>query len=272
MVWGGVNVAYWCLYKNVNTLGVIKEGIWQYVKCDLTYFKYGGTSWFLVGIFIAKILYEILRRIFKNSYIICGISLFIMLGMLCLQIKGYPVYNYGYTRGVYWLFFYSLGPIFFKLFNRIKNGIDTKWNGQKRKAVCYYFVMAVMTGFMTYIYFYGVGICYQYLGVYTLQIAIQIIIPLLMTVFTIAATLHIKVGTRILAEIGRNTIVLCNTESMFKSLIPTLFSAIGISFAPQNSVSCMIFVAVCFAFAYKWLIPLINKYAPFMVGVSSKDK
>lgn len=271
VVWGGVNIAYWCLYKNVHTLEVVKEGVWQYVKCDIPYFKYGGTAWFLVGIFIAKMLYEILRRIFKNKYLVCVISFIIMLGMIVLQVKGYPVLNYGYTRGIYWLFFYSLGPIFFKLFNDIKNSIDTKWKNQKRKAVCYHIIMCVMTGLMIYIYFYGVDICYQNLGAYTLQIAIQIIIPLLMTVFTIIATLYIKVGNYILAEIGRNTIVLCNTESMFKSLIPTLFSAVGISFAPQNCLSCMIYVAVCFGLSYKWLIPVINKYAPFMLGVSDKN-
>lgn len=143
--WAIINIIFYILQKNIETADEIYYGIWQFIMCDLTKFRYGGTSWFLVGLFVCKMCYELLRRILKKEKLICIVCMGITLLMSVAIINGYPLLNSGYFRGIFWMFFYSLGPFFFPVFDKIHENIGNGWKDAQRQRALHWVSCLVLT-------------------------------------------------------------------------------------------------------------------------------
>lgn len=263
--WAVVNVVFWLFQKNITDIKEIRLGLWQYIVCDVTQFQYGGTAWFLIGLFVCKIVYEALRRLLRDVRLVSVVCLALTCVMTVMLVKEYPILNYGYTRGLYWLFFYSLGPIAFPIFNRLANKIQTNWGGVERKdRLLYWLICGIFLVIAVQIYFGKTEAIYIITNRYIRELVIQVVLPLILTIFTIILSFYIK--GNVVAEVGRNTLILCGAESMIKSIIPMMAEMVGLCIKPTSTLGCMVFVMVCFALAYKLLFPLINKYFPVLAG------
>ena len=257
--WAAFNILYFAILNNTSSVREILQWVKMYVVGNVANgYKFGGTSWFLIGIFIAKIMYECIRRTLKNKTltILFCFMLWVILDIIGIY-TGADVTKYAYMRGVYFLFFYSLGPIIYEHLNKQYNNIIGKNKQIKYKAYIEFAVLAVISG-ICWIKSSDIDrICVEYRILYS-DLIVKIVLPFIFSMFIVECSFWIK--SNVLSEIGRNTIVLCGAESVVKSIVVCCFSFIGLNIKFTDSqIYAYIYVLLCFTFYYKIVIPISKR-------------
>lgn len=219
----------------------------RFLQCDLTLFEYGGASWFLIGLFEARVLYDLMRRRINNQIVLCSLLLLINLIMTVFIAKGYPVLNTGYLRGIYWSFFYSLGPLFFPIFNRIKKDIQEWRTVQKTEKLIFGLLLLILT-IISAIFFLEDSTHLVTFGPPSVNAVIwQNVLPLIFSTNLIWMTLFVKWD--FWERIGKNTLLFCVGESIIKSLASFVIYMVGLSLRLDNAVTCLMYV-----FCIYWIV------------------
>lgn len=248
--WGIINVVYYTLL-NGGGIAFVLRGIVRFLQCDLTLFEYGGSSWFLIGLFEARVLYDLMRRRINNQIVLCSLLLLINLIMTVFIAKGYPVLNTGYLRGIYWSFFYSLGPLFFPIFNRIKRDIQEWRTVQKTEKLIFGLLLLILT-IISAIFFLEDSTHLVTFGTPFVNVVIwQDVLPLIFSTNLIWMTLFVK--WNFWERIGKNTLLFCVGESIIKSLASFIIYMVGLSLRLDNAVTCLMYVFCIYWIADKCL-------------------
>lgn len=219
----------------------------------------GGTCWFLLGIFIAKVVWYSMYKYFGSKYKVTVACFFVWMIFDVLRHYDYPVMDYGYTRGLYWLFFYSLGPMLVEHFENNSNRIWSEPHVLKFRNVSY---LIVLTVFSFYICSFGGDYVIRELlpyGYMLFDLVVEIVIPLLLSVCTLELCLFIKNSNIIF--LGKNSLFLCGCESIVKLSVLYTFSAIGLKFDLSCPFYCLVYIIICF-YVYFYLLKVFEVALP----------
>lgn len=247
--WICVNTIFQFVLYEWNAQNVIDAFI-MFIRLQPRLMSYAAPLWFLMGIFVCKMLYEVLRRIVKNIYVVAGICFAFSIALDYIALLGYSVLSTGYILGIYYMFYYSMGPICAKMFNllyeRIHNGT------QKKRILCMVFCLLLLDAVIFLVGFRNIPWI-------TNPIAKHLILAY-MTISFLILTLFIK--SKPLEIIGQNTMVFCGMETIMKTVAGFLLSDLGLSI--DNDIKRMIYVSILFVLMYKVVLPMIKKHIPVL--------
>lgn len=211
----------------------------------------GGTCWFLPGIFIAKVIWYSMYKYFGNRYKVTVLCFFMWMIFNVLRNYDYPVMDYAYTRGIYWLFFYSLGPMLVEHFENNSNRIWSEPHSLKLKNIT---ELTVLTTFSFYVCSLGgdyVARDSLPYGHVFYDLVVEIVVPFLLSICTIDLCLCIKIPRIIF--LGKNSLFLCGCESIVKLSVLYSFSTIGLDFDLSSPFHCFVYIIICF-YVYFYLL------------------
>ena len=126
-----------------------------------------------------------------------------------------PDMGYGYIDSIFWMPFYAFGAICFSALNKTYEGIKQCWSGKYR--LLFWGGYVIVTLYATTVFFGGVGFFFKNADAYFYRVMCYLIIPGILSVWLVVTSFFIPQSVT-LCELGRNTLVLCGTESIVKSL------------------------------------------------------
>lgn len=171
--------------------------------------------------------------------------------------------DWGVLRGIFYMVFYALGSILFPALQRIYEGLQRE--GMSKKRLIFLILYTAVTIYMVLLWFYGVHIGIGMLSGYIRSYMVQIIIPLVMSIWLIISCFFIPASPSVI-ETGKNTMILCGTETMIKNFMGILIGGLNISIC--GGLKNILFVFVCYVFEYRFIFPYINRHLPWLNGKS----
>ena len=250
LCWAFLNIGFYFFLIDGNVEDLV-SGFIMFLNPKPGVMSYAGALWFLVGLWYCKVIYQLMYCILKNKYLICMLCFLIFSIMDYLSKIGYSVLRPAYGLSLYYLFFYSLGVVLYPIFNRLYS----RWKNKmyKREYILIMTLLLVGDGF---IYFKG--------GQYIDNMLFTVIKLSWVTVSLIGISFFID--SSFLATVGRNTIILCGSEFMLKSIVPIACDMVNVKFEIKSPVACMLYVAVLFMLAGRFVIPFVRKNCTILTG------
>lgn len=230
----------------------------------LTYLSFIGIKnhtpalglWFFPCLFVITAVYELLRRLLKHPYIIAAIALILFLieeRFLPYRAYQYPRIPWGVDIAMYYMIFYAAGAILFPYLKEF----HYKALGKRQKAAfCLISALAVL--YWAAVFFHLDGPVFELLACLKLAVFYQLFLAFLGSFLVIGASglLAAHAKAQVLVYLGQNTLYLCGSETIIKTLTPWFLSLIGITYAPATPVGCLVYSAILFLVAGIIIIPL----------------
>lgn len=255
-----INILYYTVLHNHSDIRKVFYYVVMYCVCDVKDgYEFGGASWFLVGLFVVRLLYEALLRLTKSEYKTALFASAVSLFMMILKSNGINVHYYAVSRGLFWFVFYAIGPYFYRFFCMIHSFLL-----DSRKKVIFYFEYLVLLVFGGVYWLYGKSITNSLWSIslkgfpFTLlsEFIIQFLCPLILSMFLIETAFFFE--SKIIEIIGQHTLGLCGLESVIKSIIIFIPYSIGLEWNLDEPINVLIYITVCFAFYYKIVLPALS--------------
>ncbi len=222
--------------------------------------------WFFPCLLIMTIIYYLLRKLVKNPIlltIICfGLSAAVKL------IHEAPTLPWGIDQAVRFIIYFCIGDMVRRV---IEDGRFLAFF-KKRKPL---FILAlssviIITSYLLYInFFYRNGYFYSLLGIEESYLLISLSQFFYNIVFISTAILISIVLARIpiFCKAGSLSAAIMGTEHIIKTLLPLLFTSVGISFPNiQTPAEAIVLSVLYVAAAYLLFAKPIDKYLPELLG------
>lgn len=262
-LWALINAVFYSLLNNWGGADTANAAL-PFLLFMVPKYKFGGTLWFLVGLFTCRLAYFIIDYFTNNKFVNVLITVFISIVLVGLSTSLFPfLMESAFTRGLIWMSFYAIGRISFPYFNWINLNIFSCDNNKKSKIIFGLIYLAV-TYMCAILYFKGINIIEISNSAILQEIFRNTVIGFVLSVHLIITSMFIK--TKTMAYIGRHTMILCGTESMLKSLVIIPYS-FGILFQPKSSLEVFIYVIFLYIFSYKIIFPLIDNNFNILNGM-----
>ncbi len=216
--------------------------------------------WFLPCLFIISILFELIKRIFKNKYIvslIC-IALFIV-GITCLghEPTKDPMWIWNFDSALVFILYYMIGAWAFPI---IDGFVYEETSCGKKIAFWICFVLAL--AFSGYMYIRG--------DVFAMFFTNLLIVPLyevfvvfcaLIMIFTAVCFSKMLKNVRIFSYIGEGSLYLCGNEMLLKYLVGFGVSALGLKTFIHTTWWASLLYSIILIFICTFTLNLIEKKA-----------
>jgi len=249
-----INVVFQAV-QQTSSLGDIKKWIIQVVRGSIrNQTDIGAALWFLPALFVTSVGFHILLRLTKNKY--AAIAVCIVLHVVSVIVMGMPdnpSWVFNIDSAMYYSVFYALGILIFPFLrtysfpesSHVKNGA----------------VIAVG----------AIGFAYAgftYLGPQTAQWSFVhsndgfvFVATVLMLIPNIVLARWLS-NFGLLSKIGQNTLILCGTETLLKTLVPDILGLFGLTATLSDPMSVVLYVGFLIVLSYFTLIPLLKKAFP----------
>lgn len=227
----------------------------------------GGGLWFFPCLFIVSVMYYSIYKAFKNKYLVF-ISVFIIYVISQTLLPYEPSWFMNIDSAMFYIMFYCLGNLTFKY---LKNFNFKKMN-LVFKAL---FGLLIITSISitAVIYFKGFSVT---LGYFNRTLSMLNFIPIISSFYNLFITLnliffnimlaYLLKDIKLLQEVGANTLTLCGTEGIVKTLIDSVFSLVGINIIITGQLSALIYTFICLVIAYKTVYCFLNEKYPILIG------
>lgn len=209
--------------------------------------------WFLSCIFLMKIIFSVLYK-FVNKWIILGISVVMFLISICI-IDPIPVVTphgiYNWDSVMYYFLMYAIGFILFPYLEKLLDSTD-----YRKYAVIT--IMTVCTVAYSATVYFEHDIFSPFYGTTEISLfSVKQISALLMILATVFISYWLR-NIAIMNDLGRDTLNLCGSEWIIKTVLPTLLSIFGINVNLSNPLQTYLYCAVCMYLAYKIVSPAVH--------------
>lgn len=210
-----------------------------------------GSLWFLTCLFVIKIAFYSIRKIFKLK----GLVLLLSVALYCVSllvldpkptVDPHMVYNI--DSACYFMIFYALGYYGSGLLQRLLD-----WQKTSRKWIC------LGIGAIAFVYatllFFGKDL-FAYINPNPVT---NLIIPVLRPTFI---TLLIFIVSKVLenvalfSSIGKNTLFLCGSEYIVRLCVPLTLQIIGLKISCPSPLATCIYVFALLVLSNKTIVPL----------------
>lgn len=209
-----------------------------------------GGLWFFSCLFTIKITYNLILAIFKNKFIVFIISIFLYV-ISMKYLPHAPIMNpkwiYNVDSAFFYIIFYSLGDILFK---------NLKRNYQSKYYIILYFI-SILVAFDLY---FGTNHfkIYRFLLENT-NIFSLVFIGVFLIYFNILLSI-VLVKLDFLKYIGKETMILCGTETIGKMIFEDILLLFGVTLKIINPAIAMIETGIVLYLIYKFIVPICKKY------------
>lgn len=209
---------------------------------------FAASLWFLTCLFVMEIMFVFIKQL-KNSLLIVVVCLGLFL--ISQYIKNMPCWIYNFDSAFRYIIFYAIGfagfPSIMKLF---------ELNTEIKK------VILALSGIVALIYsiilFEGVNLLsftdsIPFLCHFSTVLCALVVIWL----YFVIAKLFEKV--LIFRIIGNNTLYLCGSEWIVKTIVVTLLSTFGLTLNVLHPLSAYLYTGILLWVANKFLVPVEKK-------------
>ncbi len=225
--------------------------------------------WFLPCLFIVSILFFVITKIVKKA----GISLAVSLGIYCLvsnllpfDATETPKWIFNIDSALYYLFFYALGAFVFPYLEHLS------WNEIKQKTgwpKYLIFILGAVGGVVIIIVsaltFFGRK---DYFIIYPVFAAIPVATwtyPIFIALCIIIIQIIIAMWLQripYLAILGKHTLAFCGNETIVKTLVPCIFSLIGLTIQITTPLHAYVYAFILLIISNYVMIPIEKKLFP----------
>ena len=183
--------------------------------------------WFLPCLFIISILFELIKRIFKNKYIVSLIcvALFVV-GITCLghEPTQNPMWIWNFDSALVFILHYMIGAWAFPVIDKFKYNELTLG-----KKLCFWICFILALAFSAFMYIRGdvFAMFFTELLSAPLYESFTVLWALIM-IFTAVCFSKMLKNVRIFSYIGEGSLYLCGNEMLLKYLVGFAISALGL--------------------------------------------
>ena len=212
-----------------------------------------GGLWFFSCLFIVKILYNLILTTTKNKKITFLVSailyIFSMKGLSHLPIVD-PRWIYNIDSAFFYLIFYAFGNT---IFQWLKENYKSK----------YCIVLYCISFLIAFDLYFGTNHfkIYNFLQINT-NIFNMFFIAMFLIFFNIMIAIFLT-KVKFLKEIGKETMILCGTETLGKMIFEDLLFLFGFSLKIVNPTIAIIETGLVLYLIYKFMVPVFKKYIIF---------
>lgn len=204
--------------------------------------------WFLTCLFMIEVLFFFIKKI-KVKWIIFLISLFcyIIANTIINPITN-PKFWYNIDSALYYIIFFTIGYIAFPYISRL---FETK-NKMHNTIIC-------ITGIISFCYSILLYFHIDILNIIPFISSIRLFVPIIRALiviwlFFILSRFIIK--NRCLKSIGRNTLYLCGSEWIIKSLASLTLYMFGLKINNFNTIIIHIYTVLLLVITNKYIVPI----------------
>jgi fucose 4-O-acetylase-like acetyltransferase len=220
--------------------------------------------WFFSCLFIIEILYQLAIMLIKNKYIVFLIALV----FACIINVGKPSWFWNIDSALVYLVYYSIGHVSFNWLNKYRYR-QFKTKGK----VLYVIIVFICLLFTAMTYFKGYG---YILNRFNIQLPTQIYsfystFCTCILIFTNIQLAFILEKSTFLQSVGKETLVLCGTESFAKGILSSALFMFGIQLNLSSPIITVIYTAICLIFSYFIFAPIYHKYFSNLFGNNKKS-
>ncbi|MEG0944734.1 MAG: acyltransferase [Angelakisella sp.] len=223
-----------------------------------------GGLWFLSCLFVMQIIFEIFRKIAKDSKIallvLCGTIYVVLSFLIQEEMVAFPVMYWNIDSALYYLIYYCMGYVFFPAINRVLQGVSELSAGKRALLVASgvyaaLYSVALFFGKNFYAVFASMPLVYEG-GIFTCMTALTVIW------FNILVAYLLR-NIKALRSIGKNCLYLCGSEYIIKELVFYGLALFGLSLSLENPLSIYLYVMLLLFLASRFLAPLEKRLFDF---------
>lgn len=235
-----------------SSLSLIKRGI---LLGSIRNSFFADSLWFLTCIFLVKVLFTFIKHI-KNKMIIFLLYLFFF--CICTFFL-FPKYGngsflflpYNIDSAFYYGFYYCIGylsyPVISKLLlkdTKVKKGILVG--------------SGILTSIFTFFLFEGINLFHYLPRNLILNVLYNILTPCIVVLLILIISKELE-HVKFFCDIGKNSLYLCGSEWIIKTLVDALISLFGLSLTLQNILSVYLYTFLLLVLANYLITPILKK-------------
>lgn len=218
----------------------------------------GVQLWFFPCLFIVAILFELIKRIFKNKYlisIIC-IALFVI-GITCLghEPTQDPLWIWNLDSALVYILYYMIGAWVFPVINNFS--YREKSSGKK---VCFWICFILALFYTAFMYFAGDCFALTLTNLLSAPLfEIFAMLTALIMIFTAVCFSKMLQNVRIFSYIGEGSLYLCGNEIILDYLVGFAINALNLkSFIHANWWASLLY-SIILIFICTFTLNIIEK-------------
>lgn len=218
---------------------------------------FASPLWFFPCLFVVEVLFEGMRRLFKNKAFIFVACVILFFAAEKFFYQDYVVLSrwwFSSDTALYYLLYYAVGAVSFGKLSKFSYREEKAW---KKVLAGILFLVTAVVAFVVF---------------FEKQARIKSVfalIPFGDTVFDVLVAFalilfHIVIAKQLvrfplLCEIGRNTLWLCGNEVILKTVVPIALSTFGLYYSLNSPLHTVIYSFVLLVLAVKVVIPVEKK-------------
>lgn len=225
---------------------------------------YASSLWFFSCLFCMSIIFDLMRRIFRNPVVLLLISVVICLVTIFVfpnRPDAAPSWVFNIDSALYYLVYYAVGYLFHEKLTEEKKEVPVQG---KLLQLCFAVLLA---GYTLLVYMQkdvlGNALCRSIPGAGELYPVIRALLLILFQI--ILAKLFAGIGN--LHEVGAQTLWLCGNEFVVKKIFTALSEIVGLQIEITSALSAVIYACAMIWFIYKVLMPLEQKIYQRLLGI-----
>lgn len=263
---GILNIVFFAFINNWTANQILQQLI-ELVEGARPPVFVAGQLWFLPCLFCIQIIYFMLNKLFKRKSIILTISLILLYihdifkpfdSSLIFSINSIMEY----------LLFFSLGDI---VYSKASN-FDYKDICNNNK-IYINIISFIFLGITFLIFEFGIDFYIKFgipkIGNEFVRETYKILIIFIICISNVIVGRSLT-KSKLLFDIGQNTLILMGVEAIIKQLIISVSSVFGINISIKNGLEVFIFCFLSIIFARLIFFKLINNNIPYAVGKKMK--
>lgn len=207
-----------------------------------------GALWFLSCMFTMYVVFQVIKMVRYRIVILC---ICVLCFVFTKQAATYPKWAYNLDSALAYLIFYCLGYLLFGTIDRLLNARDTG----SRLFVC---ISTVGACIYAVSFFFG-RYLFEPFNVFPF---IELFSPVLKAVPLIWLNIvaaYIFRESKWLAQIGKNTLYLCGSEYIVKSIVQQAFLLLGFQIEPATPLGAYVYTFFLLGLANTYFVPAEKK-------------
>lgn len=219
---------------------------------------FAGSLWFLSCLFVMEILFYIIKKVkFKPLILLICLGLFVISNILIVPKPIFsPHFIYNIDSALYYIIYYAIGFILFPYIQKL-----FKLNNIKYK------IFFAVSGIFSFLYSACVFLGKDYLEIKQLDfitfnniyVIFEPVIKALIIIWLMFIIAKILENNSILNKIGKETLYLCGSEYIIKTIIICFVGILGLNITLSNSLSCYIYTFLLLILVSRYLVPIEKK-------------
>jgi len=218
---------------------------------------FASPLWFFPCLFVVEVLFEGMRRLFKNKafiFVACVILFFVAEKFFYQDYVVLPRWWFSADTALYYLLYYGVGAVSFEKLSKFSYWEEKAW---KKVLAGILFLVTALVAFVVF-FEKQAGIKSVFALMPFGDTVFDVLVAFALILFHIVIAKQL-VKFPLLSEIGRNTLWLCGNEVILKTVVPVTLSTFGLYYSLNSPLHTVIYSFVLLVLAVKVVIPVEKK-------------